>query len=189
MFKRLFFLFASCVASLALAAPPQVEMKTNLGEMTLELYPDKAPATVANFLDYVKSGHYNGTVFHRVIDGFMIQGGGFTPDLEQKPTGKPIRNEAANGLKNETFSLAMARTGDPHSATAQFFINVANNGFLDHRAANPAGYGYCVFGKVIKGQDVVSKIAKSRTGGMGPFPTDVPLKPVLIESMRVLTGK
>ena len=189
MFKRLLFVLAVFLPSLALAAPPRVLMQTNLGEITLELNPDKAPETVRNFLAYVDAGHYDGTVFHRVIDGFMIQGGGFDLALTQKATRKPIRNEAANGLKNATYTLAMARTGEPHSATAQFFINVADNAFLDFRQATPDGYGYCVFGRVVKGQEVVMQIAKLPTGAVGPFPSDVPIKPVIIEKVKRLAGK
>jgi cyclophilin family peptidyl-prolyl cis-trans isomerase len=173
-----FYLLASLSAA---AANPQVELKTNLGSIVIELYADKAPASVENFLQYVKDGHYNGTLFHRVIPGFMIQGGGFDADFRQKPTRKPIRNEAANGLKNETGTVAMARTPDPHSATAQFFINVADNAQLDFRFPTPEGYGYAVFGKVVKGMDVVSRIAKVPTGP-GPAPhQNVPVKPVVIE--------
>ena len=171
-------LFASTVAS---AANPVVEIRTNMGAMTLELYPDKAPETVKNFLGYVQSGFYDGTVFHRVIDGFMIQGGGFDTALKQKPTRAPIKNEAANGLLNDKYTVAMARTGEPHSATAQFFINVANNGFLNYRSPDERGYGYAVFGKVIKGQDVAARIAKVETGAVGPFPSDVPASAIVIE--------
>ncbi|MGD9787602.1 MAG: peptidylprolyl isomerase [Sulfuricellaceae bacterium] len=168
------------------AANPQVEMKTNQGDMVIELYADKAPKTVENFLEYANSGFYNGTVFHRVIDGFMIQGGGFDTRLNQKPTRAPIRNEADNGLKNTMYTVAMARKMDPHSASAQFFINVADNGFLDHTAPTFDGWGYCVFGKVVKGQDVVDKIARMRTGAAGPFPKDVPLEPVIIKEVKLL---
>jgi peptidyl-prolyl cis-trans isomerase B (cyclophilin B) len=175
-------------SSAALAANPMVELKTSQGSMTLELYSDKAPETVRNFLDYVKSGFYDGTVFHRVIDGFMIQGGGFDADLQQKPTRSPIRNEAANGLKNESYTVAMARTGEPHSATAQFFVNVVDNAFLNHRSTDPRGFGYAVFGKVVKGQDVAARIAKVKTGvkqGMG----DVPLTAVVIEKAQTVGEK
>ena len=168
------------------AADPQVEMKTSMGTVVIELYPDKAPLTVDNFLQYVKDRHYDGTVFHRVIPGFMIQGGGFGPDFSEKPARKPVRNEAANGLRNETGTIAMARTPNPHSATAQFFINVANNESLNFRFPTQEGYGYCVFGKVVKGMDVVSRIVKVPTGP-GPAPhANVPLKPVFIESAKVL---
>ena len=141
-----------------------VELHTNHGVIKLELNAEKAPKTVANFLNYVKNGHYDGTVFHRVIDGFMIQGGGFDAGMKQKPTEAPIENEANNGLKNERGSIAMARTNDPHSASAQFFINVADNDFLNHSSPTPQGWGYTVFGRVVEGMDVVEKIKKVKTG-------------------------
>ncbi len=166
--------------------PPQVEMETTMGNIVLELDPDKAPKTVANFLKYVEDGFYNGTIFHRVIDGFMIQGGGFTPDYQRKQTRAAIINEADNGLQNETGTIAMARTMDPHSATAQFFINVADNEFLDHRNKTPRGWGYAVFGRVIKGMDVVNKIKAVVTGPGGPFPKDVPQTPVIIKKVTLL---
>lgn len=168
------------------AAGPMVEMKTNLGDFTLELYPDKAPKTVENFLKYVKGGFYKDTVFHRVINNFMIQGGGFDTGLHEKETFFPIQNEATNGLKNETYTIAMARTANPHSATAQFFINVKDNAFLDHTVPKGQGWGYAVFGKVVKGQDVVMKIAKVRTGPRSPLPADVPLENVVIEDVKLL---
>ncbi|MGE5027329.1 MAG: peptidylprolyl isomerase [Betaproteobacteria bacterium] len=168
------------------AANPMVEMKTNLGSFTLELYPDKAPKTVENFLRYVKGGFYKGTVFHRVIDNFMIQGGGFDTSLKEKETFYPIRNEANNGLKNETYTIAMARTNDPHSAAAQFFINVRDNPFLDYTVPKMQGWGYAVFGKVVKGQETVMKIAKVKTGPRTPLPSDVPLENVVIEDVKVL---
>jgi peptidyl-prolyl cis-trans isomerase A (cyclophilin A)/peptidyl-prolyl cis-trans isomerase B (cyclophilin B) len=174
-------LLASFAAS---AAGPQVEMKTSLGTVVIELYPDKAPLTVENFLQYVKDRHYDGTVFHRVIPGFMVQGGGYGPDFSEKVARKPVRNEASNGLKNEAGTIAMARTADPHSATAQFFINVANNEFLNFRYPTQEGYGYCVFGKVIKGMDVVNRIVKVPTGAGPGGHRDVPVKPVIIESVR-----
>jgi peptidyl-prolyl cis-trans isomerase B (cyclophilin B) len=181
------------IASLALlvsiaagAADPQVEMKTSLGTIVLELYPDKAPLTVENFLQYVKAGHYDGTLFHRVIPGFMIQGGGFTPDFKQKATRSPVRNEAANGLKNTVGTIAMARTSDPHSATAQFFINVSDNVPLDFRFPTPEGYGYTVFGKVVKGMDAVNRIVNVETGPGPAGHRDVPIKPVTIESAKIL---
>jgi len=189
MFKALLIALALLSASVAQAANPTVEIKTSMGTMVLELYPYKAPETVKNFLSYVRSGFYNGTIFHRVIDGFMIQGGGFDANYNQKPTRAPIHNEADNGLKNNMYTVAMARTGDPHSATAQFFVNVADNHFLDYHSPDVLGYGYCVFGKVIKGQDVVMKISKLATGASGPFGSDAPLTPVLIEKVRVLGGK
>jgi len=166
-------------------AKPLVELNTSAGTIVVELYPDKAPKTVENFLQYAKDGFYDGTIFHRVISTFMIQGGGFTPDFKQKTTRAPVRNEADNGLKNTVGTLAMARTSDPHSATAQFFINVADNEMLDFRFPTQQGYGYAVFGKVVKGMDVVSRIAKMETGA-GPAPhRDVPVKPVILESVRV----
>lgn len=170
------------------AVDTQVEMKTNLGSIVLELYPDKAPKTVENFLQYVDDGFYKNTIFHRVISGFMIQGGGFDSAYNQKPTRPPIRNEAANDLKNEIGTIAMARTSDPHSASAQFFINVANNGFLNFKAPNQSGYGYAVFGRVISGMDVVNKIAATATGSGGPFPTDVPKTKIIIEEITRLSS-
>jgi peptidyl-prolyl cis-trans isomerase A (cyclophilin A)/peptidyl-prolyl cis-trans isomerase B (cyclophilin B) len=170
------------------AANPQVELKTNFGNIAIELYPDKAPKTVDNFLRYVRDGYYNGTIFHRVIPGFMIQGGGFDKSFNQKPARQPVENEAANGLKNETGTVAMARTSDPHSATAQFFINVANNSFLNHTSPTARGYGYTVFGKVTRGMDVVNRIAATTTGAGGPFPGDVPRETVVIEEARLITG-
>ena len=181
-------LAALLVATAAFAADPQVEIKTNMGTITLELYPDKAPKTVENFLQYVKDGHFKGTIFHRVINGFMIQGGGFTTDFVQKKTRPPVQNEANNGLKNDVGTIAMARTSDPQSATAQFFINHKNNDFLNYTAPTPQGWGYTVFGKVIKGVDVVNKIAALETGPTGPFQSDVPRKPVIIEDARILTA-
>ncbi len=160
---------------------PQVLFKTNLGEIKLELYPDKAPETVKNFLQYVKEGHYNDTIFHRVIDGFMIQGGGLTADFKQKTTHTAVKNEADNGLKNVLGSVAMARTSDPDSASAQFFINVSNNDFLDFKSKTSSGWGYTVFGKVIQGMDVVEKIKKVKTGSYNGQ-RDVPLEPITIES-------
>jgi cyclophilin family peptidyl-prolyl cis-trans isomerase len=180
-------LLLACVSP-ALAADPRVELKTNRGAIVLELYPDKAPKTVANFLQYVKDGHYNGTVFHRVIDGFMIQGGGFDKDMRQKPTRAPVPNEAGNGLKNEVGTVAMARTPDPHSASAQFFINVKSNDFLNYKEPTPQGYGYTVFAKVVSGMDVVDRIAKSPTGNAGPH-QNVPREPIVIESASVLPAK
>ena len=169
---------------LALAGYPQVELKTNLGTVTLELYPDKAPQTVENFLQYVRSGHYKGTIFHRVIPGFMIQGGGFNVDFVQKPVRAPIQNEAKNGLKNDAGTIAMARTPDPHSATAQFFINLKGNNLLNYPGQD--GWGYTVFGKVVKGMDVVNKIAAVETGPGIPPHQNVPRKPVVIEDAKIL---
>jgi len=174
----------------AFAANPVVEMKTGVGAIRIELYADKAPKSVANFLQYVKDGFYDGLVFHRVIDGFMIQGGGHYPDLREKKGNRPpIENEAGNGLKNEVGTLAMARSSNPHSATAQFFINVADNAFLNFREASPAGFGYAVFGKVTQGMEAVMRIARSPTGPGGPFAKDVPRQPVVIESITLISDK
>ncbi|WP_082824235.1 peptidylprolyl isomerase [Crenobacter luteus] len=185
MLKSLVGFALTLVLPAALAAPV-VTLVTNKGEIDIALDEQRAPKTVANFTQYVKSGHYNGTVFHRVIDGFMIQGGGFVPEssllgvkLVQKPTRAPIPNEAANGLKNTVGTVAMARTGDPHSATSQFFINVADNDFLNHRAPTGQSWGYAVFGRVTRGMDVVNRIAKTRTGSMSGM-TDVPQEPIVI---------
>jgi cyclophilin family peptidyl-prolyl cis-trans isomerase len=186
--KQLVILSLAAVPGGALAADPQVDIKTNVGTIRLELYPAKAPKTVENFLQYAKDGHYNGTIFHRVIDGFMIQGGGFESGYKQKPTREPVPNEAKNGLKNESGTVAMARTPAPHSATAQFFINVSNNEFLNAERAQD-GWGYAVFGKVVSGMDVVTKIAKTPTGAAGPFRSDVPKQPVVIESVTVVEPK
>ncbi len=164
---------------------PMIKLTTSKGEITIEMYPDEAPATVQNFLSYIESGFFDGLIFHRVIEGFMIQGGGFTPDMQQKQSGDPIQNEADNGLKNETGTLAMARTGDPHSATAQFFINLENNDFLNHTGKNPQGWGYTVFGKVTEGLDVVKQIGSVSTGRSGPY-SDVPVEPVIIENVQVI---
>jgi peptidyl-prolyl cis-trans isomerase B (cyclophilin B) len=162
-----------------------VRLHTNFGAITLELNSAKAPKTVENFLRYVKSGHYDKTLFHRVINGFMIQGGGFESGMRQKPTEAPIENEAANGLRNEKYTIAMARTSDPHSATAQFFINVADNDFLNHTAPTIQGWGYCVFGKLVEGTDVVDRIKAVRTIRYGMH-QDVPEQEVLIERAEVL---
>lgn len=162
-----------------------VKLHTNHGVITLELDAEKAPETVKNFLSYVKSGHYDNTVFHRVIDGFMIQGGGFEPGMKQKETAGQIRNEADNGLKNVVGTVAMARTQDPHSATAQFFINVGDNDFLNYRAADVQGWGYCVFGKVSDGMEVVDAIRAVKTGSSG-FHQDVPVEDVIIERAEVV---
>jgi peptidyl-prolyl cis-trans isomerase B (cyclophilin B) len=162
-----------------------VILHTNKGDITLELDNEKAPLTVKNFLEYVNSGFYNGTIFHRVIDNFMIQGGGFEPGMKQKQTRAPIKNEADNGLTNDAYAVAMARTSDPQSATAQFFINVKDNSFLNFTAPTAQGYGYCVFGKVVKGQDTVDAIRKVQTGSKGMF-QDVPLDDVVITKAEVL---
>jgi peptidyl-prolyl cis-trans isomerase A (cyclophilin A) len=177
------------LAAPAVSAPnPEVVLKTNAGSFTIELYADKAPRTVANFLQYARDGFYNGTVFHRVIDGFMIQGGGFERDMRQKPTRAPIENEAgaaaSAGLRNDLGTVAMARTSDPHSATAQFFINVKDNDFLNFREPSPQGYGYAVFGRVTAGMDVVLAISRLPTTTVGPF-QNVPQRPVIIESVSL----
>ncbi len=179
-------LVAACVH----AANPQVDLDTTAGKIRIELYPDAAPKTVENFLAYVQAKQYDGTQFHRVIRGFMIQGGGYTDDFKEKPTKSPVRNEAEQsskaGLLNVPGSVAMARTSEPNSATAQFFINVADNKFLNFREATPQGYGYTVFGKVIAGMDVVNKIAGTPTSAGGPFPKDVPVEHVLIKSATLV---
>jgi peptidyl-prolyl cis-trans isomerase B (cyclophilin B) len=162
-----------------------VKLHTNLGIITLELDAEKAPKTVENFLQYVRDGFFDGTIFHRVIDGFMIQGGGFEPGMTQKPTRGEIENEAANGLKNEAYTIAMARTPNPNSATAQFFINIANNSFLNFTAPTPQGYGYAVFGKVVEGMDVVDKIKKVKTGSRSGH-QDVPLEDVVITQAEIV---
>ena len=174
----------------ALAANPQVDLDTSAGKIRLELYPDAAPKTVENFLEYVRAKYYDGTQFHRVIKGFMIQGGGFGSDFQQKPTRGPIVNEAEKsskaGLLNVPGTIAMARTSEPNSATAQFFINVADNKFLNYRDSSVAGIGYAVFGKVIQGMDVVEKIAQTPTAAGGPFPRDVPIEHVVIKSATIV---
>lgn len=162
-----------------------VKFHTNYGVITLELYDEQAPLTVKNFLAYVGNGHYDNTVFHRVIDNFMIQGGGFDAEMKQKKTLDPIQNEANNGLKNEIYTIAMARTSDVHSATAQFFINVKNNSFLDFTAPTAQGYGYCVFGKVIEGMEIVDKIKKVKTGNQAGH-ENVPLENVVIERVEIV---
>lgn len=164
---------------------PIVQFDTNMGTITLELNEQAAPVTVANFIDYVESGHYDSTIFHRVIDGFMIQGGGMDANMNEKRTGTPIKNEADNGLKNDVGTIAMARTSDPHSATAQFFINVKNNDFLNYSSPSPQGWGYAVFGKVIDGMDVVNQIKDVPTGRYG-YHADVPTTPIVINSAKVI---
>lgn len=171
--------------TLANQTNPMIKLTTNKGDITIEMYANEAPVTVQNFLGYVESGFFDGLIFHRVINGFMIQGGGFTPDMQQKSAGDPIQNEADNGLKNEPGTIAMARTGDPHSATAQFFINLENNEFLNHTAKNPQGWGYAVFGKVTEGMDVVKQIGGVSTGRVGPY-SDVPEESVIIEKIQLL---
>lgn len=185
--KPLVVLSVAAGAPGALAAEPQVDLKTSLGTIRVELYPAKAPKTVANFLQYVKDGHYNGVIFHRVIPNFMIQVGGFDKSMKEKPTRAPIENEAKNGLKNDLGTLAMARTSAPHSASAQFFINTKNNDFLNSASAQD-GWGYAVFGKVVSGMDVVMKISQVPTGNVGPF-SDVPKEAVVIESATLVADK
>jgi peptidyl-prolyl cis-trans isomerase B (cyclophilin B) len=195
MLRRHLFMLATVIsftlgAASAGAANPQVDLDTTAGKIRLELVPDAAPQTVENFLAYVKAKHYDGTQFHRVIGGFMIQGGGYGSDFREKPTRAPIKNEAEQsskaGLLNVPGTVAMARTSEPNSATAQFFINVGDNKFLNFRDPSPAGIGYTVFGKVIDGMDVVNKIAKAPTAAGGPFPKDVPVERVLIKSATVV---
>lgn len=185
MRKLLTLVLFTLLPALVWAANPKVELTTNLGKIELELYPEKAPKSVENFLRYVNDGQYPGTVFHRVIAGFMVQGGGFDKTMVERPTRAPIANEANNGLKNEPGTLAMARTMAPHSATAQFFINVANNEFLNHRGQSMQGWGYAVFGRVTQGMDVVERIAKTPTTTRGMY-QDMPVSAVVIEKAVVL---
>jgi len=166
----------------AAGAPPRVAFETSKGKIVIELYPDKAPKTVDNFLKYVKAGHYDGTIFHRVIPGFMVQGGGFTPDMKQKATRPPIPNEADNGLTNDRGTVAMARTSDPNSASSQFFVNVVDNGFLNFKAKTAQGWGYTVFGKVVEGMEVADAIAAVKTKAQ-----DVPVEPIVVKKARVVT--
>jgi cyclophilin family peptidyl-prolyl cis-trans isomerase len=190
--RRLFILIVLLSAQFAWAQNPRVEVKTGSGTFVLELYPDKAPKTVANFLRYVADGAYNGTIFHRVIDGFMIQGGGFDPGMKQRATRAPIENEAGlaskAGLRNESGTVAMARTREPHSATAQFFINVKNNDFLNYREATPQGYGYAVFGRVVEGMDTVMRISKVPTTTRDSH-ENVPQRPVMLESVTLKSSQ
>lgn len=190
LWKSVLVLSATVGGPGALASETQVDIKTNVGTVRLTLFPSKAPKTVENFLQYVSDGHYNGTIMHRVIDGFMIQGGGFDASYKQKQTRAPIPNEARSGvvagLQNEAGSVAMARTANPDSATAQFFINLADNGFLNSGDSRGDGHGYAVFGKVVSGMEVVNTIAKMPTGPGGPFPSDVPRESVVIESIAVV---
>ena len=186
-------LITACAIALLLAANsnvfasnPRVRMETTKGVVVIELYPDKAPKTVENFLRYVNEGKYDGTIFHRVIIRFMNQGGGFTPDFKKVETFAPIKNEADNGLKNKRGTIAMARTGDPHSATNQFFVNTVDNAFLDHTSKAPSGWGYCVFATVVDGMDVMDRIAKVPTGANGPFQQDVPQEEILIQKVSVI---
>lgn len=186
------FLFSSFIALLltinsnVFAANPKVQMETSKGTVIIELYPDKAPKTVENFLRYVKESKYDGTIFHRVIKGFMNQGGGFTPDFKKVDTFPPVRNEADNGLKNKRGTIAMARTGDPHSATNQFFINTVDNAFLNHSGKTPRGWGYCVFGTIVDGMDVMDRIAKAPTGPGGQFQKDVPREQIVIQKVSLV---
>jgi len=186
MLKKLSLLAGGLLVSLASWSAPTVEITTSLGKVSVELAADKAPKSVANFLQYARSGFYNGTVFHRVIPGFMVQGGGFDARMNQKPTTPAIENEGKNGLKNSRGTLAMARKPDPHSATAQFFINHADNTFLDYPGQD--GWGYAVFGKVVAGMDVVDRIAQVPTGNVGPF-QNVPATPVIIENVKIISEK
>lgn len=186
-------LLTACACALLLlansnvfAASPKVRMETTQGTVIIELHPDEAPVTVENFLRYVNAGKYDGTIFHRVIKGFMNQGGGFTPDLKKVDTFAPINNEADNGLKNKRGSIAMARTNDPNSATNQFFVNTVDNAFLDHKGRTPGGWGYCVFANVVDGMDVMDRIAGLPTGARAPFPKDVPKTDVVIEKITVV---
>ncbi|MFO1419231.1 MAG: peptidylprolyl isomerase [Methylotetracoccus sp.] len=167
--------------------PTKIKLETSLGAIVVKLDPAKAPVSSANFISYVKQGHYDGTIFHRVIPGFMAQGGGYTADFKQKPTNPPIKNEADNGLKNKRGTIAMARTPDPNSATAQFFINYVDNAFLDFRNPTPQGWGYAVFGEVVEGMNVVDEMAKVPTGAGGPMPTDVPKTPIVITRATVVS--
>jgi len=187
MLKNALAIAAGLLLSTIAIAAPSVEMQTSMGTIVIELDSDKAPKTVQNFLQYVKDGFYTGTIFHRVIENFMIQGGGFTKDMQQKPTNKAIENEAKNGLKNDRGTIAMARTGDPHSATAQFFINHRANSMLNYPSGD--GWGYAVFGKVTQGLDVVDKIAKVPTGNPSNMFRDVPLEPVIILSVKIIPEK
>jgi cyclophilin family peptidyl-prolyl cis-trans isomerase len=190
MFKKISVLAAGLLVSIAAWATPAVEFTTNMGKFTLELYPEKAPSTVEFFLYNAKHGFYEATIFHRVIDGFMIQGGGFSRAMEEKKVLTPaLKNEATNGLSNERGTVAMARTGDPHSARVQFFINLKNNDFLNHKTtADPRGWGYAVFGKVTQGMDVIDKIAKVPTGSAGYY-ENVPTTPVIIQDVKIISDK
>ncbi|MDR2364575.1 MAG: peptidyl-prolyl cis-trans isomerase [Zoogloeaceae bacterium] len=187
MRRSLFLIAALVVAPMSFAAP-SVEINTSQGRIVLELDAEKAPKTVENFLRYVKDNFYQGVIFHRVIPGFMIQGGGFEPGMKEKKARAPIKNEADNGLKNKRGAIAMARTGDPHSASAQFFINVVDNDFLDYRTSSGNGWGYCVFGKVTQGMEVVDKIVGAPTKRVGPF-EGVPVEPIIIQSIAIRSEK
>jgi cyclophilin family peptidyl-prolyl cis-trans isomerase len=188
IFTSLFLLISSATAADDITQK-RVKLETSEGNIVLELDITRAPLSVLNFMKYVRSGHYDGTIFHRVIKNFMIQGGGFTPEIERKKTNAPILNEADNGLKNLRGTIAMARTNDPHSGTTQFFINVVDNPFLDHKSKTPRGWGYAVFGHVIKGMNVVDKIRNLRTGPNGPFRSDVPVKMVMIHKATIIESK
>ena len=192
--KKIFIIFLSItIMSLIMgnvdaAEKPKVYFKTNIGDFTIELEPELAPKTVANFIQYVQEGHYDGLIFHRVIKAFMIQGGGFDSSYNKKPTRAPIENEADKGLSNERGTIAMARTGDPHSATNQFFINVKFNGFLNYVSKSEQGWGYTAFGRVIDGMNIVGRISRLETGKGGPFPSDVPTEQVIIEEAKLVTN-
>jgi cyclophilin family peptidyl-prolyl cis-trans isomerase len=186
MYKQLSLIAAGLMLSLAAFSAPSVEMQTSMGTIVIELDSEKAPKSVQNFLQYARDGYYKDTTFHRVIDGFMIQGGGFTRDMEQKPTNKSVENEGKNGLKNLRGTIAMARTSDPHSATAQFFINHKDNAMLDYPSRD--GWGYAVFGKVVQGMDVVDRIAKVPTGNRAMY-QNVPVEPVVIQSVKIIPDK
>lgn len=175
------------IGNLQATGKPKVHFKTTMGDFTVELEPDKAPQTVANFLQYVREGHYNGLIFHRVIKAFMVQGGGFDKNYNKTATREPIENEADKGIPNERGTIAMARTNDPHSATNQFFINVKFNGFLNHRSKSQQGWGYTAFGRVIDGMSIVGRISMMKTGPGGPFPSDVPVEQVIIEKAKIIS--
>ena len=174
------------IGNLQATGKPKVHFKTTMGDFTVELEPDKAPQTVANFLQYVREGHYDGLIFHRVIKAFMVQGGGFDKNYNKTATREPIENEADKGIPNERGTIAMARTNDPHSATNQFFINVKFNGFLNHRSKSQQGWGYTAFGRVIDGMSIVGRISMMKTGSGGPFPSDVPIEQVIIEKAKII---
>ncbi|MBL6864869.1 MAG: peptidyl-prolyl cis-trans isomerase [Rhodospirillales bacterium] len=192
--KKVFIVFlfltimGSIMGNVDAAEKPKVYFKTNIGDFTIELEPELAPKTVANFIQYVEEGHYDGLIFHRVIKAFMIQGGGFDASYSKKPTRAPIENEADKGLSNERGTIAMARTGDPHSATNQFFINVKFNGFLNYVSKSQQGWGYTAFGRVIDGMNIVGRISRLETGKGGPFPSDVPAEQVIIEEAKLVTN-
>ena len=181
-----FIVIVGVISNLQAAEKPKVHFETTMGDFTIELEPDKAPQTVANFIEYVRAGHYDGLIFHRVIKAFMVQGGGFDRNYTKMPTRQPIENEADNGLPNERGTIAMARTGDPHSATNQFFINVKYNGFLNYQSKTQQGWGYTAFGRVIDGMNIVGRISRMETGPGGPFPSDVPVKQVIIEKVKII---